>query len=91
MGESKVSKKRAQLIKVGEALFVKHGMRRVTVKEICSQANVSKPTFYKFFENKEALVRQIAEQWIDDVVETIEGIEDADIPFQHKLQRLLAI
>ncbi len=86
-----MSRKRAQLIKVGEALFIKHGMRRVTVKEICKQADVSKPTFYKFFENKEALAREIAEQWIDDVVETIEGIEEADIPFQDKLLRLLAI
>ena len=46
-----MSQKREQLIQTGEALFIKHGMRRVTVEEICRQAGVSKPTFYKFFEN----------------------------------------
>ena len=86
-----MSQKRNQLIETGEALFVKHGMRRVTVNEICSKANVSKPTFYKYFENKEALARGIAEMWIDEVLELIDEIEQADLPFPEKLKRLLAI
>jgi AcrR family transcriptional regulator len=86
-----MSQKRYQLIKTGEALFVKHGMRRVTVKEICSQANVSKPTFYKYFENKEVLARRIVELWIDEVLELIDEIEGADLPFPVKLERMLAI
>jgi AcrR family transcriptional regulator len=86
-----MSQKRNQLIKTGEALFVKHGMRRVTVKEICSQANVSKPTFYKYFENKEALARQIVVLWIDEAIALIDEIEGAELPFPEKLKRLLAI
>jgi AcrR family transcriptional regulator len=86
-----VSQKRTQLIKAGEALFVKHGMRRVTVNEICSRANVSKPTFYKYFENKEALARRIVELWIDDLLETIDKIEEADLPFPEKLKQILAV
>jgi AcrR family transcriptional regulator len=86
-----VSRKRDQLIKTGEALFVKHGMRRVTVNEICNQANVSKPTFYKYFENKEALARRIVKLWIDEVLELTDEIEEADLPFPEKLERLLAI
>jgi AcrR family transcriptional regulator len=86
-----VSQKRGQLLKTGETLFVKHGMRRVTVKEICNQANVSKPTFYKFFENKEALARQIVLRWIDEVMELIDEIEESDVPFPEKLKEILAI
>lgn len=86
-----MSQKYDQLIKTGEALFVKHGMRRVTVNEICSQANVSKPTFYKYFENKEALARRIVELWIDEVLELIDEIEEADLPFPEKLKKILAI
>ena len=86
-----MSRKRAQLIKAGEALFIKHGMRRVTVKEICQEANVSKPTFYKLFENKEALARQIVEAWIDDALTVIDEIEESDLSFPEKLKRLLAI
>ena len=86
-----MSRKRDQLIETGEALFVKHGMRRVTVEEICRQAGVSKPTFYKYFENKAALARRIDELWIEEALEGIEGIEDADVPFPEKMRQILAV
>jgi AcrR family transcriptional regulator len=86
-----MSKKRHQLIQTGEALFVKHGMRRVTVEEICRQAGVSKPTFYKYFENKAMLARQIVELWIEEVLQKIDRIEDAETPFPEKMKEILAI
>ena len=86
-----MSRKRDQLIQTGEALFVKHGMRRVTVEEICRQAGVSKPTFYKYFENKAALARRIVELWIEEVLQRIDGIEDAEVPFPEKMKQILAM
>ena len=88
---SPMSKKRDQLIQTGEALFVKHGMRRVTVEEICREAGVSKPTFYKYFENKEALARRIVESWIDEILHQISAIEEAEVPFPEKLKQILAL
>jgi AcrR family transcriptional regulator len=86
-----MSQKRDQLIRTGEALFVKHGMRRVTVEEICRKAGVSKPTFYKYFENKEALAQRIDELWIKDALQQIEEIENAELPFPEKMNRILEI
>jgi AcrR family transcriptional regulator len=86
-----MSRKRDQLIQTGEALFVKHGMRRVTVEEICRQAGVSKPTFYKYFENKAALARRIVELWIEEALQRIDGIEDAEAPFPEKMKQILAV
>jgi AcrR family transcriptional regulator len=86
-----MSKKRAQLIQTGEALFVKHGMRRITVEEICAQAGVSKPTFYKYFENKAALARQIVELWIEQALQRIDEIEQAETPFPAKMEQILAM
>ena len=86
-----MSRKRDQLIQTGEDLFVKHGMRRVTVEEICRQAGVSKPTFYVYFENKTALARRIDELWIEEALERIDEIEDADVPFPEKMERILAV
>jgi AcrR family transcriptional regulator len=86
-----MSRKREQLLQTGETLFIRHGMRRVTVEEICRQADVSKPTFYKFFENKAALAEQIVKQWIADALEQINKIEEADMPFPEKLTEMLAI
>lgn len=86
-----MSRKRDQLIQTGEALFVKHGMRRVTVEEICHQAGVSKPTFYKYFENKAALARRIVELWIEEVLQQIDRIEGAEVPFPEKMKQILAL
>jgi AcrR family transcriptional regulator len=86
-----MSQKRDQLLQTGEALFVKYGMRRVTVEEICRQAGVSKPTFYKYFENKEALARRIDELWIEEALERIGDIEKADAPFPEQMRQILAI
>ncbi len=86
-----MSRKRDQLIQTGEALFLKHGMRRVTVEEICRQAGVSKPTFYKYFENKAALARRIVEIWVEEALEEIDEIEAAEVTFPGKLKRIMAI
>ncbi len=86
-----MSRKRDRLIQTGEALFVKHGMRRVTVEEICRQANVSKPTFYKYFENKAALARRIDELWIEETLRWIDEIMDAEAPFPEKMKQVLAV
>ena len=86
-----MSRKRDQLIQTGEALFVKYGMRRVTVEEICRQAGVSKPTFYRYFENKAALARGIVDLWIEQALQRIDEIEDAEVPFPAKLKQILAI
>ena len=86
-----MSRKREQLIQTGEALFVKHGMRRVAVEEICRQAGVSKPTFYKYFENKAALARRIDELWIEEALQRIDEIEADEAPFPEKMKRILAV
>jgi len=86
-----MSRKRDDLIQTGEALFVKHGMRRVTVEEICRQAGVSKPTFYKYFENKAALARRIVELWIEESLQRVDEIEEAEAPFPEKLKQILSI
>jgi AcrR family transcriptional regulator len=86
-----MSQKRDQLIQTGEALFVKHGMRRVTVEEICRQAGVSKPTFYKYFQNKAALARRIVELWIERALQRIDEIENAEVPFPEKMRQILAV
>ena len=49
--------KRLIIIQTGKKLFYKHGILKVTVEKICSEACVSKRTFYKYFENKNAIAK----------------------------------
>ena len=41
------------------ALFVEHGTRSTSIAQICAKADVSKPTFYRCFKDKEALVSRL--------------------------------
>ena len=86
--ESKPSKKQQQLVITAENLFKKHGIKRVTIEEICHKAGVSKMTFYKYFDNKMGLVKHIWENWIEEGFSKLDEINAMDIPFPEKIERM---
>lgn len=47
---------RKQLLQTAWELFVKYGVRRVSVLDICNEVHISKKTFYLHFASKEDLV-----------------------------------
>ena len=59
--------KRIQIVKTAKELFWKFGIKRVTIEEICREANVSKMTFYKFFSNKNELLHTVIEEMFDKI------------------------
>ena len=56
MSKEKLSQKKQQLVETGKKLFLKHGVKRISIEEICRESEVSKVTFYKYFKNKQALI-----------------------------------
>ncbi len=83
------SKKQRKIVEKATDLFMKFGVRRVTVEEICRTANVSKMTFYKYYPNKMALVKSIWSGWLDEGFQRLEEIDVMDIPFPEKLRKLI--
>ena len=79
------SRKRAQIIQTAERLFARFGSKRVTVEEICREADVSKMTFYKYFPNKVALVQTIRDTCEDEGFRKFDEINALDIPFPEKI------
>ena len=47
------------LVKQARELFWKHGIKRITVEEICSEAGISKMTFYRNFKNKVEIAERV--------------------------------
>ena len=82
------SSKREQIVATAISLFSAHGSKRITVEELCREAGVSKVTFYKYFPNKVALVRQIHDDWMDEGFRTFDEIDALDIPFPEKIDRM---
>jgi AcrR family transcriptional regulator len=79
-------RKQRVILDTALALFRRHGLRRVTVEELCREAAVSKATFYKYFENKVALVTHLLRELADDVYRRLEAIEAMDAPFAEKVR-----
>ncbi len=87
-GQSKRFRKKKLLLKTAEQLFNRHGIKRVTVEEICRRAEVSKMTFYKYFLNKIELVRCLWNGWIDEGLLKLDEIDALNIPFREKIQMM---
>ena len=87
IGTQRIDKKK-QIVLVAEALFTRHGSKRVTVEEICRKADVSKMTFYKHFRNKVSLVRHIRDLYVEEGFRAFDEIKALDIPFAKKIDRM---
>lgn len=83
------SKKQQQLISAARTLFCRHGIKRVTIDEICRLASVSKMTFYKYFEDKTAVARAVLEQIFDHSIEEFNRVTAEEIPFAQKFEKML--
>ena len=83
-----VSKKQMQIVETAEALFMRHGIKRVTIEEICRKAGVSKMTFYKYFGNKIELLKHIWNKWMEESFDKMDEINAMDIPFPEKIERM---
>jgi AcrR family transcriptional regulator len=74
-------------METAKRLFWKHGLRRVTIEEICQEANVSKMTFYKYFPNKIELVKEILDKMFEENMKVFDQLMLSDIPFEEKMHR----
>ena len=72
-------------------LFWRHGVRRVSVQEICREAGVSKMTFYKYYANKTDLVRRILDDVFAAALEQYRLIMAQPVPFPQKVRETILL
>ncbi|PTX61274.1 TetR family transcriptional regulator [Melghirimyces profundicolus] len=63
----RTSKKKQKILLTAERLFLKKGIRAVTVENIVDEAQVSKATFYKYFRNKEDILERVFIHMTDEI------------------------
>lgn len=86
MNPNKNNPRFKRLVSAAEMLFWKFGIKRITIDELCFEANISKMTFYKFFKNKIELAKYFLEKKINESIIKYRQIMDADIPFTKKIE-----
>lgn len=66
------------------ALFEERGVGKTTVKDIAAEANVTRELVYYYFENKQAVVDAVIDDYVEDLVESVlvwnESREFGDTP-----------
>ena len=80
-----------KIVSTARSLFWKFGIRRVSIEEICREANVSKMTFYKHFGNKVDLVKFLIEQLTAEGLSAYKKIMDQPIPFSEKVKQTIQL
>ncbi|MFA6581383.1 MAG: TetR/AcrR family transcriptional regulator [Paludibacter sp.] len=83
--------KKEQIEQIATELFWKHGFKKVTIDEICKKANVSRKTFYTFFENKTALVIFLMNKLTEEAFVESQQIMNGDYTFEEKLEKSLQL
>jgi AcrR family transcriptional regulator len=91
MNENNQNKKFQQLVTTAHDLFMRYGIRRVTVEEICSEANISKMTFYKHFNNKIDLTKYLLNQIFSKQMNDYRRIMARQIPYPEKVKQIIQL
>jgi AcrR family transcriptional regulator len=85
------SRKYELIIETARDLFMRYGIKRVTVKEICETAGVSKMTFYKHFKNKLDLALFILNREFEEGINRYKRIMDQDVPYSVKAKEIIKL
>jgi AcrR family transcriptional regulator len=88
MPDTKINRKQTLILKKAKDLFWKHGIKRVTIEEICAEVPVSKMTFYKFFSNKTELAKTILENLVQSSLKEFEELIKSEMSFTKKLEKI---
>ncbi len=92
MQDNGKSPKYHQIVATARKLFWKHGIRRVTVEEICQEAGVSKMTFYRLFDNKIELAKTVLSEVFDKGMRAyIDIMDNPQLSFREKVSRLMIL
>lgn len=80
--------RRAQVLDVAEQLMLKKGLANVSMNEIMEEAGISKPTFYRFFDNIHEIIFAIEYKMIQQVYQILIDIDLKDLSLDELGYRL---
>ena len=78
-----------QIIDASQHLFWRFGIKRVTIEEVCRTALVSKMTFYKYFANKNDLVKFIIHLLFAEGMAKYNDIMNLSVEYPEKVRQII--
>jgi len=84
------SPRRQQLLHAARARFVRDGFAKTPVSAIVRDAGVAQGTFYLYFDNKQALIRELRREVVRDYERTLQRIARGPGAVDERLARIIA-
>jgi AcrR family transcriptional regulator len=85
----KRTRKFEAIVSAAQTLFWKHGIRRVTIGEICREAGVCRATCYKYFNDKTAIAKFIIEDMFENEMKAYMEIINTNVPYEEKVKMII--
>jgi AcrR family transcriptional regulator len=86
-----IDEKEEQILNAALDLFVKFGIRRVTMEDIAKQISISKKTLYKYFESKDAMVEALLKAKLERMEKKFNTVvKDKTLGFEEKIKMLFS-
>jgi AcrR family transcriptional regulator len=73
---------RANVLDIAHRLFHENGFDATTIEQICSEALISKRSFFRYFRDKESLVFPNREERLEVFTQFLQANQDVENPFQ---------
>jgi AcrR family transcriptional regulator len=67
-----------RIVDAGCSLFTRRGVAQISVEDILLEADVSRGTFYKYFTNKDDVLKALVLPVFDDLIERFSAVNQAD-------------
>lgn len=90
MKNEKFDKKRDQIKTAGIKSFAAYGYTKTTLEDIANMLGMKKNSLYYYFENKEALFRELIEDEIKDHIKHLDEIIAKNLPADEKLLEVVS-
>lgn len=86
-----MNRKAEKIINTTIKLFLRNGIKKITMDEIAENSNVSKVTIYKYFIDKDTLYYEISKHIFSQYIVKLENIITSDEFLINKLYNFLAV
>jgi AcrR family transcriptional regulator len=83
-----VNEKLEQILRQSAAVFMRYGIKSVTMDDICRELGISKKTLYQFVEDKADLISKVLNHDIKEEEEAISAIVNSKLTALEELHRI---
>ncbi len=91
VSNTEMNGKEQQLLSAARRMFWKYGYKKVSVQDICKEAQISKMTFYRFFENKLVIARAVFDAEVSAGVLRFKNLMKEKISPEERINKLVML